>query len=302
MNPLMTLTMAQQYVEEAILQYLPKKDADYPQLDDALRYAIFNGGKRLRPALVYFTGEMFNATLDSLNPAACAVEMVHCFSLVHDDLPAMDNSDYRRGKLSCHKVFGEDVAILAGDTLLTLSLEILSDAQNAPLTDGARLALIHTLCKATGSEGMVGGQIMDVKNSAKYDQRQLEKLHQLKTGALIKASILMGALCAPSPIAPEIFQRLNDFADTLGLLYQVCDDILDVIADETLLGKTTGTDQKLGKGTYVDLLGLNGARQYALNLREKACKILRSMKKNEPLQDIVNYVYERTMLSTATNF
>ena len=142
---------------------------------------------------------------------------------------------------------------------------------------------------------MVGGQIMDIKNSAKYNQRQLEKLHQLKTGALIKASILMGALCSPSPITPEIFQRLNDFADTLGLLYQVCDDILDVIADETLLGKATGTDQKLGKGTYVDLLELEGARQYASDLRHKACQALHLMEKSESLQYIINYVYERTL-------
>jgi geranylgeranyl pyrophosphate synthase len=144
---------------------------------------------------------------------------------------------------------------------------------------------------------MVGGQIMDIKNSAKYNQRQLEKLHQLKTGALIKASIVMGALCSPFPITPEIFQRLNDFADTLGLLYQVCDDILDVIADETLLGKAAGTDQKLGKGTYVDLLELEGARQYASDLRHKACQALHLMEKSESLQYIINYVYERTLTS-----
>jgi geranylgeranyl pyrophosphate synthase len=297
MNTLVTLEKVRQHIDNVILHYLPKEDADCSQLNNALRYAIFNGGKRLRPALVYFTGEMFGATLEALNPAACAVEMVHCFSLVHDDLPAMDNSDYRRGKLSCHKVFGEDVAILAGDTLLALSLEILSDIQNAPLSHSVRLALIHALCKATGAEGMVGGQIMDIKNSAKYNQRQLEKLHQLKTGALIKASIVMGALCSPFPITPEIFQRLNDFADTLGLLYQVCDDILDVIADETLLGKAAGTDQKLGKGTYVDLLELEGARQYASDLRHKACQALHLMEKSESLQYIINYVYERTLTS-----
>ncbi|MBP9727132.1 MAG: polyprenyl synthetase family protein [Gammaproteobacteria bacterium] len=297
MKTLATLEKVQQHIDKVILHYLPKEDTDYSQLNNALRYTIFNGGKRLRPALVYFTGEMFGATLESLNPAACAVEMVHCFSLVHDDLPAMDNSDYRRGKPSCHKVFGEDVAILAGDTLLTLSLEVLSDIQNAPISHSVRLDLIHALCKATGAEGMVGGQIMDIKNSAKYNQRQLQKLHQLKTGALIKASILMGALCSPSPITPEIFQRLNNFADTLGLLYQVCDDILDVIADETLLGKATGTDQKLGKGTYVDLLELEGARQYASDLRHKACQALHLMEKSEPLQYIINYVYERTLAS-----
>lgn len=293
MNNPTPLETAQQHFEKSIPRLLPKRDPDYPELDDALRYAIFNGGKRLRPALVYSTGEMFNACVDTLDPAACAVELVHCFSLVHDDLPAMDNSDYRRGKLSCHKVFGEDVAILAGDTLLTLSLEILSNTQNAPLSHSARLALIHTLCKATGSEGMVGGQIMDIKNSAKYNQQQLEKLHRLKTGALIKASVLMGASCAPSAIAPETLKHLCAFAETLGLLYQVCDDILDVIADEALLGKATGTDQQLGKGTYVDLLGLDEAREYASALYHQASETLSKMQKGESLHEIVKYVYQR---------
>lgn len=293
MNEITSLDSAQQHIEKIILRYLSKKDTDYPQLDQALRYTIFNGGKRLRPALVYLTGRMFGATLEALDVVACATEMVHCFSLVHDDLPAMDDSDYRRGKLSCHKVFGEDVAILAGDALLTLSFEILSDTQNAPLANNTRLALIQTLCKATGSEGMVGGQMMDIKNSAKYNQQQLEKLHRLKTGALIKASIQMGALCAPSPLSAETQHQLHAFADILGLLYQVCDDILDVIADEKILGKAGGTDQQLGKGTYVDLLGLNEARQYALMLSKKACEILTVMKKSEPLRDIARYIYGR---------
>ncbi|MES2205114.1 MAG: farnesyl diphosphate synthase [Pseudomonadota bacterium] len=293
MTDITPLDAIQRHVEKNILSYLPKRDENYPQLDDALRYAIFNGGKRLRPALVYFTGAMFGATQEALNPVACAVEMVHCFSLVHDDLPAMDNSDYRRGKLSCHKVFNEDVAILAGDALLTLSFEILSNHQNAPLSHSTRLALIHMLCKATGSEGMVGGQIMDIKNSAKYNQQQLEKLHRLKTGALIKASILMGALCTPSPLLAETQHRLNDFADTLGLLYQVCDDILDVIADEKTLGKATGTDQQLGKGTYVDLLGLPGAHIYAKELYETASEIIKPLPNSEQLTYIVYYIYAR---------
>ena len=293
MTEITTLDSAQQHFEKIILNYLPKKNMDYPELDEALHYTLFNGGKRLRPALVYFTGKIFDASMEALDPAACAVEMVHCFSLVHDDLPAMDNSDYRRGKLSCHKVFGEDVAILTGDALLALSLEILSNTPNAPLSHQARLALIHTLCKATGPEGMIGGQMMDIKNFAKYNRQQLEKLHQLKTGALIKASILMGALCAPTPLSAETQQRLNHFADILGLLYQVCDDILDVIADEKILGKAAGTDQQLGKGTYVDLLGLKTARQYALELCDKACEILSPMKKSESLHNIVKYVHKR---------
>ena len=297
MTDITQLDSIQQHVEKIILHYLPKRDTDYPQLDDALRYAIFNGGKRLRPALVYFTGKMFGATQEALNPVACAAEMVHCFSLVHDDLPAMDNSDYRRGKLSCHKVFDEDVAILAGDALLTLSFEILSDIHNAPLSHSTRLALIQVLCKATGSEGMVGGQIMDVKNFAHYNQLQLEKLHRLKTGALIKASILMGALCSPSPLTPETQTALHYFADTFGLLYQVCDDILDVIADEKILGKAKGTDQQLGKGTYVDLLGIAGAQQYAQELINKIHATLATLKNSNDLSEIVREIERKIFVN-----
>lgn len=283
----------QTHIETIILKYLPKRDADYPELDDAMKYAIFNGGKRLRPALTYFTGDMFGATTEMLDPIACAVEMVHCFSLVHDDLPAMDNSDYRRGKPSCHKVFGEDIAILAGDNLLTLSMEVLSDAHNAPLSLHARLQLMNILCKATGSEGMVGGQIMDIKNFASYHQSQLEKLHRLKTGALIKASILMGALCSANPLTSDAQSKVHAFADTLGLLYQVCDDILDVIADESLLGKPTGTDEKLGKITYVNILGLKESQQYAEKLYHQAIKSIQPFSNSEHLQSLTYYIYSR---------
>lgn len=294
MKKMLKLNDIQHHIENIILHYLPHRDSDYSTLDDAMKYAIFNGGKRLRPALVYFTGEMFGATIEMLNPIACAVEMVHCFSLVHDDLPAMDNSDYRRGKLSCHKVFGEDVAILAGDNLLTLAMEILSDAQNAPLSHHTRLQLMHMLCKATGAEGMVGGQIMDVKNLANYHQAQLEKLHRLKTGALIKASVLMGALCSPTPLTASTQQDINHFADTLGLLYQVCDDILDVIADESLLGKPAGTDKHLGKTTYVNILGLDESKRYARDLCEQAIQSIGQYNHSESLQSLARYIYNRT--------
>lgn len=283
----MTLNDVQHRIDKIILNYLPLRDIDYTELDDAMKYTLLNGGKRLRPALVYFSGEMFGATREMLDPIACAVEMTHCFSLIHDDLPAMDNSDYRRGKLSCHKVFGEDVAILTGDSLLALALEILSDTKNAPLSHHTRLQLIRLLCKATGAEGMIAGQIMDIKNTANYHQSQLEKLHRLKTGALIKASVLMGALCSPTPLIPKTQSDLNRFADTLGLLYQVADDILDVIADEKTLGKAAGTDQHLGKGTYIDLLGIAGAQQYAKKLIIEIYAALAVLKNSDALSEIV---------------
>lgn len=295
MKTLINLKQVQEHIESIILSYLPPRDEDYPILDEAMKYALCNGGKRLRPALVYFTGKLFGATLEMLDPIACAVEMVHCFSLVHDDLPAMDNSAYRRGKPSCHKVFGEDVAILAGDNLLTLSIETLSKTDNAPLGHSLRLELIHLLYKATGAEGMVGGQIMDIKNSSDYNQAQLEKLHRLKTGALIKASILMGSLCSPTPLNDKTKEVILNFAETIGLLYQVCDDILDVIGDESSLGKAPGTDQELGKKTYVDLLGLDQAKKYAINLYYKGCELLNPLDNHEELKMMAGYICARIL-------
>jgi len=289
------LDAVQTHIQKIITDYLPPRDNHYPELDDAMRYALLNGGKRLRPALVYFTGNIVGATCDMLDPIACSVEMVHCFSLVHDDLPAMDNSDLRRGQLSCHKKFGEDVAILAGDNLLSLAMEVLSDQKNAPISAKTRLELIHILCKATGSEGMVGGQIMDIKSNIHYSQSVLKKLHSLKTGALIKASIMMGASCTSSPLSIEESSRFNKIGDTLGLLYQVCDDILDVNADKKILGKPAGTDQTLGKYTYVDVLGMEGAQNYANQLRYSVKKILAPIVQRDQIESIVEYIYTRTI-------
>lgn len=191
------LDAVQAHIQKIITHYLPPRDNHYPELDDAMRYALLNGGKRLRPALVYFTGNIVGATRDMLDPIACSVEMVHCFSLVHDDLPAMDNSDLRRGQLSCHKKFGEDVAILAGDNLLSLAMEVLSDQKNAPISAKIRLALIHMLCKATGSEGMVGGQIMDIKSNIHYNQRILKKIALLKNRRINKSKHDDGSIMQP---------------------------------------------------------------------------------------------------------
>lgn len=283
----------QQRIDGVILRYLPYQDPDYPELRDALQYAILNSGKRLRPALLYSTGQMLGAPLEVLDPVACAVEMVHCFSLIHDDLPAMDNSDFRRGKPSCHCRFGEDVAILAGDNLLTLAMEILSNTENAPLSAHLRLQLIHLLCTATGAAGMVGGQMMDIKNIAPASEQRLKKLHRLKTGALIKASVLMGALCSPAPLTVTTHSALQDFAETLGLLYQVCDDILDVTAEEALLGKPRGTDEKLGKITYVSLLGLTASKEYVAQLHHQALVSLSALPHSAHLKTLTDAIAER---------
>lgn len=289
----------QRRIENYLSSVLPKPRQHYPNLSESMIYSVKNGGKRLRPTLVYTTAEMLGAPLHIVDTTAASVELVHCFSLVHDDLPAMDNSDYRRGKPSCHKVFGEDVAILAGDALLTLAFELLTKDDINPLSHNKRIKMIQLLCQATGSEGMVAGQVMDVNNDIKsnYDIKQLKLLHQLKTGALIKNSILMGALAVISPQHSH-YLILEKVGELIGLLYQVCDDILDVTADEKTLGKQAGTDKELGKTTYVDILGLEQAKQYAKSLASEACsKLTKEFGSNNAgkLNDLTRYIYQRTI-------
>lgn len=291
------LSIYQTRIENYLSSVLPKPHQHYSNLSESMSYSVQNGGKRLRPALVYMTAEMLGAPLHITDTAAASVELVHCFSLVHDDLPAMDNSDYRRGKPSCHKVFGEDVAILAGDALLTLAFELLTKDDINPLSHNKRIKMIQLLCQATGPEGMVAGQVMDVNNDTQsnYDLEQLKLLHQLKTGALIKNSILMGALAVISPQDTR-YHTLEKFGELIGLLYQVCDDILDVIADEKILGKQTGTDKELGKTTYVDIFGLDKAKDYAKSLTDQACLLLKNIDNSKPLANLAHYIWERTLL------
>lgn len=235
-------------------------------LVDAMRHGSLLGGKRLRPFLVYTTGQLFGVPLESLDAPAAAVECIHAYSLIHDDLPAMDDDDLRRAQPTCHIKFGEANAILAGDALQTLAFSILADAAMPGVDCRDRLAMIAELAQASGVAGMCGGQALDLAAEGKQvDLGALEQIHRHKTGALIRAAVRLGALCAGER-GRAALPFLDRYADAIGLAFQVQDDILDVVGDATTTGKRQGADQQHGKSTYPGLLGLDSARAKAWDL------------------------------------
>ena len=256
--------------ETALSRLLPARDSIPQRLHDAMRYATLGGGKRVRPLLVFAAGELSDAPPERLAIAACAVELIHVYSLVHDDLPCMDNDVLRRGRPTCHIEFDEATALLVGDSLQTLAFELLA---SHPLGQH-QLEMITLLAQASGSCGMAGGQAIDLAAVGKpLEQAELELMHALKTGALIRAAVLLGALAGP-PLSTEERQQLDRFAKRAGLLFQVVDDILDCTANTATLGKTAGKDAAADKPTYVTLLGLDAAREYAQDLRHEALAAL----------------------------
>ena len=268
-----------------------------PELDliyQAMRYSVINGGKRVRPLLVYAACEALGGKVERADAAACAVELIHAYSLVHDDLPAMDDDDLRRGQPTTHKAFDEASAILAGDGLQTLAFEVLADAQRNPLDAEVRLSMISSLAKAAGPAGMVGGQAIDLGSVGQWlDQSALETMHRHKTGALIEASVRLGAL-ASGEADNLTLRALQEYAQAVGLAFQVQDDILDVESDTATLGKTQGKDEANHKPTYPALLGLDKAKAYALELRDLALHALRPFGESaEPLRDLARYIVER---------
>jgi farnesyl diphosphate synthase len=246
---------------------LPAADRAPIELHEAMRYAVLDGGKRVRATLVYASGEAAGADPALLDAPACAVELVHAYSLVHDDLPAMDNDDLRRGKPTTHRAFGEANALLAGDALQALAFEVLAEgADRAP----RGLEMVATLARASGSLGMAGGQAIDLAAVGRQlSLDALENMHRHKTGALIRASVRLGALCG-SDVSATALEQLDGYAACIGLAFQVRDDILDVEADTETLGKTQGADIALDKPTYPSLLGLDAAKQKAVELHERA--------------------------------
>ena len=239
------------------------------RLIEAMRYATMDGGKRIRPLLVYASAKAVEAKMEDADAAACAVELVHSFSLVHDDLPVMDDDDLRRGKPSVHKAYDEPTAVLVGDALQSLAFQCLS-TQKSSLSESTKLAMVQILSEATGAEGMTGGQAMDLRaEQFPIDLSVLENMHQRKTGALIKASVKLGAICNPR-VATNILGRLERFADLIGLAFQVQDDVLDEITETSTLGKPKGSDRAQNKTTYVSLLGIEGAKRKAVELSEQA--------------------------------
>ncbi|VVP59403.1 (2E,6E)-farnesyl diphosphate synthase [Pseudomonas fluorescens] len=264
------------------------------RLYEAMRYSVMNGGKRVRPLLAYAACEALGGKAEQANGAACAVELIHAYSLVHDDLPAMDDDDLRRGQPTTHKKFDEACAILAGDGLQSLAFSALLDPRLNPADAEIRLQMVSALAVAAGPAGMVGGQAIDLGSvGLKLDQTALEYMHRHKTGALIEVSVKLGALASGRAEKDEL-NALQSYAQAVGLAFQVQDDILDVESDTETLGKRQGADIARDKPTYPALLGLDAAKAYALELRDQALQALRPFDATaEPLRDLARYIVDR---------
>ena len=288
------LNQYQQRVDKALNACLPEKQPAKHTLTEAMRYSVIGGGgKRIRPAMVYAAGEAMGVDAAILDTPACAVEIIHTYSLIHDDLPAMDDDDLRRGQPTCHKAFDEASAILAGDALQAHAFEILA-SNDFHVEDKRRLEMITLLTHASGSEGMAGGQAIDLASVGKQlSLEELEDMHRLKTGALIRASVLLGAMCNPD-ISDDELKLLGQYAECIGLSFQIQDDILDVVGDTETLGKPKGSDEKMQKPTYPSILGLDESRQLALEQHELALTYLEQLDANtETLSQLSAYIVER---------
>jgi geranylgeranyl diphosphate synthase, type II len=278
-------------VEAALDRFLP---VVYPErIYESMRYSLMAGGKRLRPILCLAACELAGGTWDMAMPTACALEMIHTMSLIHDDLPAMDNDDYRRGKLTNHKVYGDDIAILAGDGLLAYAFEVIAaNTQNVP--PSRTLQVVAKLGRAVGAAGLVGGQVVDLESEGKPDVtlETLNFIHNHKTAALLEASVLCGAILAGASDAD--IDRLTTYSRNIGLAFQIIDDILDITASAEVLGKTAGKDVQAQKATFPSLLGLEESKRQAVELVESAkAQLLPYGDKGKPLAAIADYITQR---------
>ncbi|HPC85425.1 MAG TPA: polyprenyl synthetase family protein [Smithellaceae bacterium] len=280
-------------VEESLERYLPGENQEPRELHAAMRYSVFAGGKRIRPILCMASAEACGGDLAPVMPVACALELIHTYSLIHDDLPSMDNDDFRRGKPTSHKVFGEATAILAGDALLTEAFGLLSRAEKVRLAAERRLAVIQEMALAAGAAGMVGGQMLDIRtNKPAPDINALTDMHRRKTGALIAAAVRTGAMLAGAD--DRKLSALTGYANRIGIAFQIADDILNVEGDERLMGKSTGSDAALGKVTYASLLGLEAAKaRLAEEVGEAVTCIASFDARALPLRVIARFIMER---------
>jgi geranylgeranyl diphosphate synthase, type II len=280
--------------EEQLDLALQLPDPGTKRLGEAMRYCTMGGGKRLRPVLVYCTGEALGAHPAQLDAAAVAVELIHVYSLVHDDLPAMDDDDLRRGKPTCHRAYDEGTAVLVGDALQALAFEVLAGIDNQHMDAALRLQQLRVLSHGIGTAGMAGGQAIDLEAVGKQlDRQQIEGMHRRKTGALIRASVLLGALGAGVHDGPT-YAALAQYGAELGLAFQIQDDVLDVSADTATLGKTAGADAARGKPTYPSLYGLEEAARLARHHRDLAETALRPLgDRARPLIALADFVVER---------
>jgi farnesyl diphosphate synthase len=279
-------------VETALDRFLPRRNGPLGRVVDAMRHGALDGGKRLRPFLVIAAADMFEAPRGRSVRAGCAVEMIHCYSLIHDDLPAMDDSELRRGRPSVHKAFDDATAILAGDALLTQAFEILAEKETHPNAE-VRCALALELAKASGKAGMVGGQMIDIYAEQKtFDLSGIEELQRLKTGALIRFSAIGGGIVGQA--SADELAALARYSEDLGLAFQIVDDLLDAFGDAAALGKPVGQDANMDKATFVKLLGADGARKKARDLVASAKRHLdRFGDRSAPLQGAADFVFNR---------
>lgn len=279
--------------EEALEKYIPDIDCLQSRVIKAARHSITAGGKRIRPALVMEFCRVCGGEPETALPAACAIEMMHTFSLIHDDLPCMDNDDVRRGKPSCHKAFGEAAALLAGDALAIMPSEIIAKAGlKGTLSQTAALKIIELLGRQAGFFGMIGGQTIDIENVGKQpDTNALLEMYRMKTGALLEFCCRAGCIAAEAGAAEQL--AAGSYGQRLGLAFQIIDDILDVTADELLLGKPVGSDADSGKFTYINTVGMDGARAEAERLTHEAEKCLESFEDNEFLMGLTEMLLRR---------
>jgi geranylgeranyl diphosphate synthase, type II len=256
-------------VDTALEHWLPAQGERPPQVHEAMRYSVFAGGKRLRPILALFGAEAAGGKPEDALAVGCALEMIHTYSLIHDDLPAMDDDDFRRGRPTCHKVYGDAMAILAGDALLTRAFELLADPDALAVAAPRRLQIIAEIAEAAGSRGMVGGQALDIRAEGQVlDLDTLQYLHAHKTGALIRASIRAGGLAGGAD--GSVLDALTRYAEAVGLAFQIVDDLLDLEGDSAEMGKTAGSDLRKKKATYPAILGIQASRREATRLLEAA--------------------------------
>jgi farnesyl diphosphate synthase len=288
------LQIYQKSVETALDRWLPASAIQPEKLHEAMRYSVLGNGKRIRPVILYATGEAFGIDLGALDGPACAVEIIHAYSLIHDDLPAMDDDDLRRGRPTCHRVYDDATAILAGDALQALAFHILAHDPQITVNDHQRLGMIETLAIASGSRGMAGGQAIDLASVGKaLSIAELENMHIHKTGALIRASAELGALSV-ADVDPELLKLISQYSKCIGLAFQIKDDILDIESDTETLGKPQGSDMAMNKPTYPNLLGLDGAKKAANDLHSKALKCLDAFdEKADMLRSIADYIVKR---------